>query len=519
MKNRLWQMLLTVILILLLFSASALADRNWLELEGEGVSVAFQNIDTYTFVTPETLDENMELCLRHGGTEEEIRERFSTGNVVWEAYHDRIEGRIRLEIYEDEWTHYAWDAQTMSLSLFKTLGDDLKNAGWLSDRYDFLTLYSKSTTEVKAVWGSFISQLPYAYESGMCKIHFFNGKAYMFSYTDSKQASKEGHLDQQTHELLNRSIIMLTDYFRRDDKTLANAPQMTDLLPDRSETILNLHSGPYTLKGITEKGASVTFLLNGKETQSNVTEREYKGSVTLADGENSVLIRAEKQGQPQNEIEITLPVNNGMAALTLTEYPNGDTDREKLWVKGFTDPKGIVSVTIDGGKPLNADIQNDGSFKVSFEAEDWTLHELVITASQEGLEDLESRYVFAPVYEDAELGIRAYRKTLDEAVALWKIAEDPEGHVGKRYSFEVQVKSWSVFEGKITMEAEWRTLYTNHAYNPTVYLIFNGYMDDFFKKGQELTVYGEMLDPTKTDPAYPRMQVQYAVYVIGGSRW
>ena len=37
--------------------------------------------------------------------------------------------------------------------------------------------------------------------------------------------------------------------------------------------------------------------------------------------------------------------------------------------------------------------------------------------------------------------------------------------------------------------------------------------------GQELTVMGEMLTPTLTDPSYPRMQVQYTVQVIGGSRW
>lgn len=96
--------------ILLLIPAESLAwfdqlynSYNFLEIEGEGVGFYISDLETFTFVTPDSLEENMDLCLSRGGTREEIRMRMNTGNVLWEAYSPRYpRGRLRLEVYEDE---------------------------------------------------------------------------------------------------------------------------------------------------------------------------------------------------------------------------------------------------------------------------------------------------------------------------------------------------------------------------------------------------------------------------------
>ena len=508
----------------LLMPSCALAERKWFPIEGENASICFGDGDKYTFVTPETLEENMALCLSHGGTAEDARERFRAGNVMWEAYREGVEGRFRLEIYEDEWTHYAWDSQTMSLSLLRQLPEDLKNAGWLAGRYDFMNMKYHLDDGIKHLEGKFTSQLPYAYESGVFTLHFYNGKAFLFLYADSKPASVSGLWSQSTYNIVWKdTLYRMAAFFRRDSKALAEGPHMVDLLPNREDLVLNLHSGPYALKGITEKGASVALEYGGEHVEAKVKEREYQGEVTLNDGDGALTLRARKGNQPENVLEMPLPVNDAMAALVLTACPNGSADRDNLRVKGRTDPRGGVTVQVDEEAPIQADVQADGSFDVPIQAEDWVYHTLLITASQEGLEDCAARFSFTPTYEDAEKGIRAYRKTLSDAIKPLMLMENPEAYVGSRYSFEVKILSWTIYEGIITMTARFDSYqYTvnGQGYTGNICLLFDSYMDDFFRAGQKLTVYGEVLEPTRTDPPMPRMQVQYAEYVIGsGGRY
>ena len=501
----------------------ALAARTWFEIEGESASLALQKAEEYAFVTLETLNENLDLCLSHGSTEKAARERFATGHVVWEAYHPKIDGWLRLEVYEDEWTHYVWDSQTMSQTLMRQLGDDLMDAEWLGGHYHFMSLYFQLDEEMKYLAGQFNSVPPYEYESGRCVIHFYNGKAFMFLYGDSKAASTVGLWSEKTRDMLSYSDSPLRNgsYFRRDSKALANAPHMVELLPDRSQLILNLHSGAFTLKGVTEKGASVTLEAGGQAADAKVDEREYKGTAVLHEGDETITLRAKKGEQPENVIELSIPaVSDAKAALVLNQYPSGYVYRDKLQLKGLTDPAGAVTVTVDGGDPIRAEVKADGSFEVPYEAEDWVEHTLEVTASQEGKEDCTVQLSFIPTYEDAERGTNAYRKTLDEWVKPQDLAAHPEDYEGQRLTYEIQVDNWTTQDGRITMMARmsdrksaWPT------FQEPICLVFDSYADDFFRVGQQLTVLGEMLSPTLTDPVYPRMQVVYAYLVIGGSRW
>ncbi len=515
-------LLLAAILALAAPSASLAAD-NMVEIEGEEASIYLFKRDEYTFVTPETLDENMDLCLSHGGTEKAAWERFGTGHVVWEAYHPNIEGRLRLEIYEDEWTHYAWDSQTMSLSLMKQLGDDLKNAGWLGKHYYFMSMYFMLDEDIKYLAGQFHTVPPYEYESGRCVIHFYNGKAFMFLYADSKAASKKDYWSEKTHDMLayNMNPLRNGSAFRRDSRTLAGSPHMVDLLPDRTQWVLNLNSGDFTLTGITERGAAVTLEAGGQTAEAKVEERAYTGSVTLKEGDDKITLRAKKGEQPENVIEISIPaVDDGKTALVLSRYPLGYVDRDDLRIRGVTDPAGRVTVTVDEGEPIQAEIKDDGSFEVPYTGEDWIEHTIAITASREGKADCVIQLPFIPTYNDAQKGVNAYRKTLNEWVRPDELSQHPEEYVGQRLTYEIKVENWTIQNGRITMMAgmsDRKNSYPYYSY--PVCLVYDTYADDFFRVGQELTVMGEMLTPTLTDPSYPRMQVQYTVQVIGGSRW
>ena len=523
MKKPQLKVLILIAVIMLAVPSASLGAGSQIEIEGEDASIFLWKKDEYTFVTPETLDENMDLCLSHGGTEKAAWERFGTGHVVWEAYHPNIEGRIRLEIYEDEWTHYVWDSQTMGTSLMKQLSDDLLNAGWLGGHYYFMSLYYQLFDDAQYLAGAFHSVPPYEYESGRCVIHFYNGRAFMFLYADSKAASKEGYWSEKTRDMLvyNQNPLRNGNAFRRDSKALANAPHMVDLLPDRTQWVLNLNSGAFALTGITERGAAVTLEAGGQTVEAKVDERAYTGTVTLKEGDDKIILRAKKGEQPENVIEIPLPaVDDAKAVLVLSQFPYGYADRDDLWIKGFTDPAGTVTVTVDEGAPIRAEVKADGSFEVPYTGEDWVEHTIEITASQEGKADCTIQLPSIPTYNDAEKGVNAYRKTLNEWVRPDELSEHPEDYLGQRLTYEIKVENWTVQNGRITMMAGMSDRKSNFpSYQYPICLVYDSYADDFFRVGQELTVMGEMLTPTLTDPSYPRMQVQYTVQVIGGSRW
>ena len=517
MKRRFLRCLSLLAVFALLLPPAAKGELLWLEIPGEEASICLPSGEKYTIVTPDTLKDNMELCLAHGGTAEDARQRFSTGHVIWEAYRPDVDGRFRLEVYEDEWTHYVWDIEKIGNQQFNSLADELMEADWLGDRYHIFKLHKLYRNDMRWLYGSFTSQLPFAYESGMVKIFFYNGKAFIFLYADSKPASKEAYLEHDTILLMWQ--INSYGYFRRDSKALANAPHRVDLLPDWKLLPLNLHPGALTFRGRTEKGASVTLETGDQIAEAEIRDRDYEGSVDLAEGENRVVIRARKGEQPENVIETQLNVDSSMAALALTQWLYDYVDRDDLKIKGFTDPAGTVTVTVDGGDPIQAEIREDGTFEVAVEAEDWVHHTLEITASQEGLSDCTARFSFVPTYMDAEKGIRAFRKTIEETISAKMLLENPGGYVGKRCSYYVLVQGWSVHDGMITLEARPEDRNGAKVDDPGILLIFDNYMEDFFSPGMLVTIYGEILEPSLTEQPKPRIEVFYTELVTRRSNW
>ena len=506
-----------VVLLLLLASAFPAGaevtwDGNWVIVPGEA-SVRLPKPEKYTFVTRDNLEENMALCLARGNSEADVRRRFANEAVVWEAYRKDLPGCFRMEIYEDEWTHYVWDEYTMGDMDFHDLPKALMEADWLGDRYYLFSLDELLT--YRFIVGRMLSVLPYEYESGVFSLHFYNGKGYMFLYCKTEPASRKELWPLEDYEIIWDTCYQKNNGFKRLNSALAHSTAMTDLLPDRSGLILNLHEGPFEINGKTEKNALVTAQWGSQTESMQVEGKEYKGKVQLTEGENTIILRAEKPERQENSVELTFPVNSSMAALALEEFPYLTCDRDKLRVKGSTDPRGSVKIILDEGEEEAVTVKEDGSFAYSFTASDWEEHQLDIIASQEGLEDCQARFTFTPTYEEAEKGVRAYRKTLDEDFLPRHLGEDPESCVGKRVKLETMVRGLSMRDGILTVEARFTWTKGGNYNTAPCYLIFDSYMEDYFKPGLDVTVYGEIIEPARTDPVCPRIKVQYVEYVYG----
>lgn len=97
-----------LLLLLCLLPWTALAVTN--VTDPDGLVIGFkQGLNNWTFVTPDNYEQYMELCTSRGCSENDVRERFSSGRIVWEVYHPTLPlGCIRYEKWSDLATRNIW---------------------------------------------------------------------------------------------------------------------------------------------------------------------------------------------------------------------------------------------------------------------------------------------------------------------------------------------------------------------------------------------------------------------------
>ena len=208
----------------------------------------------------------------------------------------------------------------------------------------------------------------------------------------------------------------------------------------------------------------------------------------------------------------TIAVDDGIAALELTEFPYGAVPRSEVTAKGKTSPGASVTVTIDDGEPREAAVEADGAFSYTLpvgEVEDWVDHTIAIAAHEEGLEDCTARFTFSTEYDEASQGIAAYRKTLSGGVTGWNVNKDPAAHVGERMALEVRTLTVDRRDGILSVEC----CIDSDESRPVI-LVYPNYMDDEIAPFMVITVYGEIVEPAQMDPPVPRMEVEYTQNLI-----
>jgi len=473
----------------------------------EGVEFSISKPKEWIFVTPENMEEHMELLMSLGETEEDIRARFSDGTILFEAYHPKLkEGRYRVQIFEDAFTRNIWNLDDLTKKQYIAVADELKEY-YFQGYLDLIKVdYESSRARDRSFDGCYNAYPPYSYESGYYHLKFINGKAYFCTYSQKTEASQKKHIkaDGTYDRIMDLLPGMAGHAYLKGEKL----PAVADLMPDE-RLILNAHSGEYTFTGISEKKANVVVKNGEKQWDAAVDEEgTYTTVIQLQPGENEIIAIANKEGLSENTLSHFISVDDTTAALELTEYPYGDMIRGKIKVSGKAAPGAKVTVKIDEKEPMELSINEDGSFSQNIEAEDWVEHSIEITASEAGKEDCTAIFTFSSVYEDASKGIGAYRKTLTEGLSAKKISKDPAAYIGDRIKLEVYTKEVERTDGRLILKGT-----INKNKEQPIILVCDNYLQDEILDKMIITVYGDVIEPSLTEEPIPRLHVEYISYL------
>ncbi len=502
------KMLLSILLLLALpLCAQAMGfeiiDHHWIAVGTDGMRYGLKNTADWIFVTAENVEEYMELCTAGGDSEEAVRMRFATGHVVFEAHHPKYPDlRFRVEAYEDDFTRDVWNLKSRKDSQNSEASEYIKTE-WLRDHYLFqhaiaetITVRTNCTTRVR-----FISLPPYDYESGNGELYFYNGVCYFFIFS-SPNCIWETYVGKSYYTGFTNmgyyGSAENLEYFIGELRT-----PVTDLSDAYDYTIFNAHSGAFSYGGKSEKGAVVDVTADGNTARAT-TDADGVFTYTV-DIESNGMVRvdyaASKEGLVDRAFTTYVPVNDTIAALMLKEYPLDKVEAKEIKITGKANPGAQVTVQIDEETPLILEAKADGVFTYKFTTAPYQNHTMTLTVSEEGLEDCTVKTPFWPEYqEDINRAISAYKKTLEPTISLKKIQADPAAWVGKRIQLETKLEGRQFYEGGNTFTLRERDG------TPYLMLVLDGYIDD--KQGNaNLTILGEVLEPTKTDPAIPRIRI------------
>ncbi len=511
---------LAILLLLLTLLPSALAQSEVPELQpsrvpvgGDDFLVIMKSYESWTFVTPANLEENMALCTKRGDNIDDVRARFQAGTIQWEAYHKSLpKGCVRMEIIEDAFTRNFFHTADFTEKYVAGIWKTRILEEWALERYNIYDIISlewlnNQNQAHRAYRVAFVTKAPYPYESGIAMLTFYNGKAYFQMYTQLIPASKLKYLsnDSTKHFLYDKTSTL-------GGAPIVKLPILRDPYADlwqKQATVFNAHTGDFEYGGTTEEGVSVTVQGGGETVDAKVAS---DGAFTYVlpvheEGILQVTYTATRKDRTENTLTEYFSVNDGMAALTLYTYPYGDLLKDKAEVSGKASPGAVVTLQIDEGAPQVLALDSKGEFKQAITADYFVQHAMTLTVQEEGLEECVVKMPFELWYEDAAKGIAAYKKQLDSDVKMKALFADPGQYVGKKVKLEVYVSSIERRDGNLYINAN---IYQNK--DQKLILLCDSYLNDEIVDKMILTVYGEFQEPTLTDSPIPRLYIQFISY-------
>lgn len=503
------RLVLTILILLLFVSCAQAVTKD----DPDGLSVHFnmKNLDEWVFVTPENYLEHMDLCLSRGSSAEAVHERFASGRIVWEGYYTKLpEGCIRYEKWSDAYTRNVWGLEQINAAQRKELLTEIEEI-WSAGRYTYYNTFVKTQNTANKKHGisySFNSNPPLAYESGLGMLTVQNGVGMSLSYVQftSRASSKNYLKDDNTWS--NMSRVYFYDHVP-DYTNLERTTPCVNLLPGET-WIVNVHASmEIPLTGTTEKGAKVSVTAGEKTFDAEV---DSKGQFTVSisvenEGVTEISYQASAAKLQDHTLTAQIPVDNGAAALILTEYPLGDVPYGKdMVLKGIAPGASSVSIQLDGEEAIELPM-TDGAFSHTFTAEPWRVREITVTAKAESKTDTAITLPFCVQYENIEQGIRDFKKAVSN-VNCRQLAEAPDAYMGKLVKMEFYITAMQYTDIGIAYEAN--GLYNNKKY-PMI-LLADGYINDMIVDGMYITAYGIVSDPALTEEPLPRVQLVYVTY-------
>ena len=470
--------------LLLALAPCAQAARTYRTWADDTIKLYSPREKDWTYVTPENYEENMDLITGHGFDEDDARERYESGEVIFEAYHVKAlkDGCLRLQVLETPFTREIWDHTSLSSEDRKELLEDLaENKSDLpfefrAPKYGTWNGGGKNNY----VDSGFVSKPPYAYESGRMNMQIRNGKAYVLSYVAHHPSTRWDWIKDAEEKAVRD---------RLDDMNLKmdRLPRGVKLKLESPDTLLIVRD-QLIIEGKSDSGAEVSAFCEGAKA---VCSTQEDGSFTAqidfdTQGQYDVVLTASKEGATDTVVARSVLVSRDVCPLMISKAPKTIEELGKKTISGWTLPGAEVRVDT-GLEQLQIYADDDGFFSEELDMMRFGAYDIGVEAMYEGLETTAVSFASSAV-TDAKTMIRQSRERVT-GLRFKLFINDPQKHEGKTVSYEARIDEITYVRGGLKIRASSQ----DEDGKRHKYIIrTKGYMGDQIYEEMRLTFYGEV---------------------------
>lgn len=511
-----------LIALLMLLPVMALAELNYEVKDAHHIcfpdmhqmTAYFKDAESWTFVTPENLDEHIDLVLARGGTEEEIRQRYARESFVFEAYSDWLDPNecLRLERFENDLTRDIWHVRHMDLDKQTVFFEELE-MGFLMPWYDAYSPTKISYNNLHGVDASFTSIPPASLESGSIRMYMINGTLYVFSLC-SADALSPYTPDTGSTDTRSATPMRNMEDVRFGAELLPQLPafSLKDGLPAQADV------GELTVRGSIRSGGSIRVTLDGQELP--VTLKSYEGEFIVVlplteEGDREVVFTVSHPKNTERVETFHINVSSTRTALTFTEAPQGYVLAGMQTLSGVSDPGASIVITLDENGPVTVTADETGAFSWEVELKDNNLHHLQIMATAPDYKDsFKADWYFLTVFETTLEGLYNFGAKVTNT-SLKDLVDDPLNHAGERVMVEAHIQRIDVLPEGLGLYCKQYQGYYDHAEPMYFYVTTYGYMHCIPKVLMVMTVYGTVEGEREVD-GVPLLEIdmQYGSYYV-----
>lgn len=520
--KKLWVPLLAFLALLPL---TALAELNY-EIKDQnhvyfpdlsGMTAYFEDAEYWIFVTPENLDEHLDMVLARGGTEEEIRARYARESFVFEAYYDQLPADtcVRLEMFETNLTRDMWHTRHMDLDKRTLFFEDLE-MGFVMPWYDVFSPNIGSTGSSQFVHAQFTSIPPATLESGSIRMWLINGKMYVFSYNVSGRLIV-GNTKSDSAGTGGNSVATPVGRYQGmafSEELLPQLPafELNGGLPAQADV------GDMTVKGTIRSGGTIRVELDGVEVP--VTLKSYEGEFTAVlplttEGDHEVRFIVNHPKNTERVETATINVSSTRTALTFTRAPQGYVLAGEQILAGVSDPGASIVITLDENEPVTLTADENGAFSWSVDLPGDALHHIHVMATAPDYKDsFNVDWYFLTVYETTMDGLYAFGSKLSGTL-LKDLIADPMAHVDERVKVEAHIMRVDIIPEGLGLYCKEYQNYYYQGPERYFYVTINGYAQGQPHELMVLDVYGTVEGQREVEgEMLLEISMQYATYTV-----
>lgn len=446
----------------------------------------FSSVTKWTIVTPENLEENWELVAGRGDPEAEIRARYAADTFLFEAYSPDLpqDACFRAEVFETEATREIWHLRHWTTAERKEIREYMMSGQLLPDREVYsLTNYETNLNAYER--GYFTNFPPATHESGRIRLHFFNGRLYVFSYavTGRLAGAKRWYSAKEEAAYDKTPVYSSEAKFRGEALPRMPKYELTSAVPELVPPC------EATVTGTVEAGSKFEAAMDGVKLDAKLDKKgNFTVKLPLSEaGEHKVVFTVSNAKYTTRTMEYKVTVSNALTSLTITEQPELlSIVGEELTLAGQTDPEAVVTVAMNEEAPVEVEADTDGMFRYAFAVQKPGIYTLTVNARGEEKDENRREILFAADYEDINDGIKAFSEELT-AAKFKEISENVEDHIGAKVKISVKTKEITLNEQGLGLLCIYNA---KQAKDQTkLYVNFPGYAQCQIGENMILTIY------------------------------